>query len=53
MTHVIATLDLESGTRAAYLAEFVAVVPLVRAESGRIDHAPVVGSRESRMLAPV
>jgi quinol monooxygenase YgiN len=42
MIHVIATLDLVSGTRAAFLAEFAKVVPLVRAEAGCIEYGPAV-----------
>jgi len=42
MIYVIATLDLAPGTRSAFLAEFAKVVPLVHAEAGCIEYAPVI-----------
>jgi quinol monooxygenase YgiN len=42
MVYVIATLELEPGTRDALLAEFAKLVPLVRAEAGCIEYAPAV-----------
>lgn len=42
MIYVVATLELASGTRSAFLAEFAKVVPLVRAEAGCIEYAPAV-----------
>lgn len=42
MIHVIATLDLASGTRAAFLEAFAEVVPLVRAEPGCLGYEPTV-----------
>ena len=44
MIYVVATLELASGTRSAFLAEFAKVVPLVRAEAGCIEYAPAVDS---------
>jgi len=42
VVYVIATLALAPGTRAAFLAEFAKVVPLVHAEEGCIEYLPVV-----------
>ena len=45
MLHVIATVELNAGTRDAYLAELKAVTPAVRAEDGCIQYeaaAPIV-----------
>jgi quinol monooxygenase YgiN len=42
MIYVIATLELEPGTRSAFLAEFAKVVPLVRAETGCVEYTPAV-----------
>jgi quinol monooxygenase YgiN len=42
MIHVIATLELEPGSRDAFLAEFSKVVPQVRAEAGCIEYTPAV-----------
>jgi quinol monooxygenase YgiN len=42
MIHVIATIALREGTRAAFLAEFRRLVPLVRAEEGCLDYGPAV-----------
>jgi quinol monooxygenase YgiN len=42
MIHVIATLELEPGTREAFLAEFHKIVPLVRGEPGCIEYRPCV-----------
>ena len=42
MVYVIATLTVAPGTRAAFLAEFAKVVPLVHAEEGCIEYLPVV-----------
>jgi quinol monooxygenase YgiN len=50
MVHVIATLELEPGTRSAFLAEFAKVVPLVRAEAGCVEYTPAVDA-ESGMSA--
>ena len=50
MLHVIATLELEPGTRSAFLAEFAKVVPLVRAEAGCVEYTPAVDA-ETGMAA--
>lgn len=42
MIHVIATLDLASGTRAAFLDAFAKVVPLVHAEAGCLGYEPTI-----------
>ena len=42
MLHVIATIELNPGTRQAFLAEFHKIVPLVRAEDGCIEYGPTV-----------
>jgi quinol monooxygenase YgiN len=38
MIHVIATIALAEGTRAAFLEEFRKLVPLVRAEAGCLEY---------------
>lgn len=42
MIHVIATIEVADGKRAAFLAEFHRIVPLVRAEAGCIEYGPTV-----------
>lgn len=42
MIYVIATLELEPGTRRTFLEEFAKVIPLVRGEAGCIEYAPTV-----------
>ncbi len=42
MIHVIAQIDLVSGSRKTFLAEFNQVVPLVRAEAGCIEYSAAV-----------
>jgi quinol monooxygenase YgiN len=42
MIHVIATIELVPGTRAAFLAEFHKLVPQVHAESGCLEYGPAV-----------
>src|SRR5262249_55936934 len=42
MLHVIATIELNPGTREAFLAEFRKIVPLVHAEEGCIEYGPTV-----------
>lgn len=42
MIHVIATFDLHPGTRAAFLAEFHKLMPLVHAEAGCIEYGPAI-----------
>ena len=40
--HVIATIDLNPGTRDAFLAEFRKIVAPVRTESGCLDYGPTI-----------
>lgn len=42
MISVIATIDLNPGTRDAFLAEFHQIVPLVRAEQGCLEYFPAI-----------
>jgi quinol monooxygenase YgiN len=42
MIHVIATIEIKPGHRAAFLAEFQRIVPLVRAEAGCLEYGPTV-----------
>jgi quinol monooxygenase YgiN len=42
MIHVIATLEVVSGSRAAFLAEFAKIVPLVHAEVGCLHYTPTI-----------
>lgn len=42
MIHVIATIEVAAGKRAAFLAEFHRIVPPVRAEQGCIEYGPTV-----------
>ena len=42
MIHVIATIQLNGGTREAYLKEFLRLTPLVRAEEGCIEYGATV-----------
>lgn len=42
MIHVIATVRLKPGTRAAYLEEFRKLTPLVRAEAGCAEYQATV-----------
>lgn len=42
MIHVIATIRLAPGTRAAYLEEFRKLTPLVRAEAGCVEYGAAV-----------
>lgn len=42
MIHVIATINLAPGTRAAFLGEFGKLVPLVRAESGCLEYGAAI-----------
>lgn len=54
MLHVIATVELNPGTRTAFLAEFKALTPKVRAEDGCIEYGATVdasGTGISRQVA--
>ena len=42
MIHVLATIQLHPGRRAAFLVEFHQLVPLVRAEQGCLEYGPAV-----------
>jgi quinol monooxygenase YgiN len=42
MIHVLATIELNDGTREAFLGEFRRIVPLVRAEAGCIEYGGAV-----------
>lgn len=42
MILVVATIHLNAGQRAAFLAELSAIVDLVRAEEGCLEYAPAV-----------
>ncbi len=42
MIHVIATIELVEGQREAFLKEFRAIVPKVRAEAGCLEYGPTV-----------
>ena len=42
MLHVLATIEVAEGKRAAFLAEFHKLVPLVRAEDGCIEYGAVI-----------
>jgi quinol monooxygenase YgiN len=42
MIHVIATIQVEPGTRDAFLAEFRKVVPHVRDEAGCLEYAAAI-----------
>jgi quinol monooxygenase YgiN len=42
MIHVIATVELHEGKRAAFLEEFHRLVPLVHAEDGCLEYGPTV-----------
>ena len=42
MIHVLATIEVQPGKRAAFLAEFHRIVPLVHAETGCIEYGPAV-----------
>lgn len=42
LIHVIATIELNAGTRDAFLAEFQKIVAPVRAEAGCLDYGPTI-----------
>ncbi len=42
MIHVIATIEVNEGTRDAFLAEFHRLMPLVHAEDGCIEYGPAI-----------
>ena len=42
MIHVIATIQLNAGTREAFIKEFLRLTPLVRAETGCIEYGATI-----------
>ncbi len=52
MIYVIATIDLQPGTREAFLAEFRQVVPKVLAETGCLEYGPAVDLETNLDLQP-
>ncbi len=52
MIHVIATIQLNPGTREAFLTEFRKLVPLVRAETGCVEYGAAV-DRPVQLPVPV
>ena len=42
MIHVIAIIDLNPGTRDAFVGEMKKIVPLVKAENGCLEYGPAV-----------
>ena len=42
MVHIVAYITAHPGQRAALLAEFARIVPLVHAEAGCIEYRPVI-----------
>jgi quinol monooxygenase YgiN len=52
MIHVIATIQLAPGSRAAFLKEFHALVPLVRAEAGCHEYGPAVDVETGMAVQP-
>ncbi len=42
MIHVLATIEVQPGQRAAFLREFHALMPLVHAEHGCLEYCPAV-----------
>lgn len=52
MIHVIATIQLNPGTRGAFLVEFRKLVPFVRAEAGCIEYGAGV-DRQVQLPVPI
>ena len=50
MIHVIATITVKTGKRAAFLAEFQRIVPAVHAEAGCIEYGPCVDVASGMMM---
>ena len=42
MIHIIAIIDLNPGTRDAFVGEMKKIVPLVKAENGCLEYGPAV-----------
>ncbi len=47
MIHVLATVELQPGTRDKFLAEVRQVVPKVRAEQGCLEYTPTIDAETS------
>jgi len=47
MIHVIATIELNAGTRGSFLGEFKKLVPLVQAEKGCLEYGPAVDAENA------
>ena len=47
MIHVIATVELNPGTRDKFLAEFRNLIPDVKSEAGCIEYGPVIDAPNS------
>lgn len=47
MIHVIATIELHPGKRAAFLQEFHQLMPLVHAEDGCFEYGPAIDMQTS------
>ena len=45
MIHVIATVELNPGTRDKFLAEFHKLIPDVKAEAGCIEYGPTIDAQ--------
>lgn len=52
MIHVIATVDLRPGTRAAFAEEFARLAPDVRAEAGCLSYAGAVDTPSGHAAQP-
>ena len=52
MIHVIATIELKSGRRDEFLAEFRKLVPLVLAEDGCLEYGPTVDTASGLAVQP-
>jgi quinol monooxygenase YgiN len=47
MIHVLATVELQPGTREKFLAELLQIVPKVRAEQGCVEYTPTIDAETS------
>lgn len=52
MIHVIATIELNAGTRESFLAEFRKVQPKVRAENGCLEYGAAI-DLETKLAAQI
>lgn len=53
MLHVIATVELNPGTRTAFLAEFRAITPKVHAEDGCIEYGATIDASDTGIARQV